>query len=157
MPFPELIGSTKHEIKQHMSGCKVVRLPTTARVWGVRLSTLYLTDCELLKMFCFFLNYATQLRKNRPSQLIGLSDSLLLGWKMHRVRGEMHKQTPRNKSNQRRDAGAQRSSAAWRHHLWENSPRIAEHVYFLYRTYTYSNILGVNQVISWAENIRPKK
>lgn len=33
VPFPELIGSTKHEIKQHMSGCKVIRIPTTAEVW----------------------------------------------------------------------------------------------------------------------------
>lgn len=31
VPFPELIGSTKHEIKQHLIGCKVVQLPAAAR------------------------------------------------------------------------------------------------------------------------------
>lgn len=42
VPFPELIGSTKHDIKQHMSGCKVVRLPTAAAagVWNIYVSAL---------------------------------------------------------------------------------------------------------------------
>lgn len=97
VPFPELIWSIKHEIKGHMSGCKVVWITNHCLSLGfIRFlphipHRLWIYFTQYLKPEDWFWKYILfscnpAENKSTPTlKLMGLSNRLLSGWKMHRV------------------------------------------------------------------------